>query len=181
MNRKCYGLHQRSLASSGYMDIRFLELAMRRFIALCMLLPFVSNAAVIANETRFTPDVMQRAVDLQDEELIYLGDTIFRASEVRSGVVLTKLWPNGRVPLSFSQNVSASQKNAFHQACAAWGVGTSLRCVDRTSEANHVLVETHFGERCNGPHVSCSSVGMVGGPQTIRLHHSLEHARRPAA
>ena len=73
------------------------------------------------------------------------------------------LWPEGIVPYVIDGDVSAEQRQNIQEAIRAWSDRTVLSLVPRSAEPNYV----RFSNVATG--ICRSSVGMVGGEQTISL------------
>lgn len=65
------------------------------------------------------------------------------ASYVRSG---TKKWPDGRLPLEFSGDVSRSERELVLAACREWSSRANVRCVVAPRE--NVRIKVIKGEGC---------------------------------
>ncbi len=106
-----------------------------------------------------------------DGSRAYAGDVIIYRERVGSlGGIKGNLWPRGEVLYRFNGQTE-TQKTEFRNACAAWGNGTAIRCIERTTQPNYINVITHNGNGCGGfADVSCSAVGMVGGAQNLEVY-----------
>src|SRR4051812_20017220 len=83
-----------------------------------------------------------------------------------SSVVATtrSLWPGGVIPYAIDITLSTGLQGRINDAIKHWNTNTSIRLTARTSETNYVRFMTSTST------VACSSsVGMVGGVQTVRL------------
>ena len=49
-------------------------------------------------------------------------------------------WPGGVIPLVFEQGFTAAEFQVINEACNQWSRAANVRCVDRTTQANYVLV-----------------------------------------
>lgn len=97
-------------------------------------------------------------------------------------------WPGGIVYYAFGNEISATRRAQFVAACNDWATNTPIRCQERTTQQNYILVRNHTdGSGCGGFKTSCSFVGMVGGAQDLwmyehqwssprTLRHELGHA-----
>ena len=78
-------------------------------------------------------------------------------------------WTSGTIPIAFDQSLDLAKRNAFLQACALWNKA-GISCVPRTTQANYIKVQQRFGDWCKGSDwISCSWVGMIGGPQELNI------------
>ena len=74
------------------------------------------------------------------------------------------LWPDGIVPFTIDPALPSTTQNAIQQAVDHWNSNTPLRLIARSNEQNYVRFTTSTST------IACSSsVGMVGGQQSIRL------------
>ena len=82
-----------------------------------------------------------------------------------TGVVSSRnLWPNGTVPYVIDTALPASQQQIVKQAIDHWNTRTPIHLTARGGETNYVRFTTSTST------IACSSsVGMIGGAQSIRL------------
>lgn len=140
------------------------------FAVLALLLSNFSYSAEFPDRIELPDSLVQRANALSDDEMVHVGDLVFSAIEIKSGIILPRRWPNGRVPIAFDSSVSTQQRDLLFSACGEWGQGTAIRCVPRTAEPDYVLVVTHNGSGCRNLPTSCSYLGMRGGQQLLEMH-----------
>lgn len=131
----------------------------------------LSVAGVVLSDQsaqRLRSAVAKRAV--QPGQPILIDDMMFGRDLLSiKGFTKGNRWPSGAVPVSFDPSLDITKRNAFLQACALWN-GAGMSCVPRTNQANYVRVQQRFGDRCGGSDaVSCSWVGMIGGPQELNI------------
>lgn len=150
---------------------------MRRAVLSFLLSVVVLSAADMRNGAyRGRPVVFENNEGLA----VYQGDIILgNTADIESPVQSSKpavqrgsttvvqpwlLWPNGVIPYAFDASISASKKQMILEAVDHWNTRTPIHLQERTTEQNYVRFSTGTST------VACSSpVGMVGGPQTIRL------------
>src|ERR1019366_6724048 len=89
-------------------------------------------------------------------------------------------WPNGVVPYTYDSSMTSAMTNEFEGAIYVWQKVANLKFIQRTTEDNFIIV-TNDGYG----HPSDSYVGMIGGPQLLRINtlypqmdwaHELGHA-----
>ncbi len=74
------------------------------------------------------------------------------------------LWPGGVIPYVIDTALPGTQQQAVTQAINHWNTRTPVHLVQRTTENNYVRFTTSTST------IACSSsIGMVGGQQSIRL------------
>lgn len=90
-------------------------------------------------------------------------------------------WPGGILPLTFADDIGEPERAQVYAACLAWGAGTGVRCVQRTSEAVYASVvrseeicSSHVGRRRSGQPTQISLGPDCWSPRV--LQHELGHA-----
>ena len=73
-------------------------------------------------------------------------------------------WPNGNVYYTFDVSVSPAHQKAFLDGAGEWATFANLHFIQRTTEANYVIVTNSV--TLDG---GVSAVGMVGGPQLLQI------------
>jgi len=73
-------------------------------------------------------------------------------------------WPGGNVYYAFSNNVSVVKQKAFMDGMAEWAMFANLHFIQRSTQANYVLIYEAQGQEGGQ-----SMVGMVGGVQYIQI------------
>src|ERR1017187_5869542 len=137
-----------------------------------------------------------------DQPAVYVGDMGFRPAYLRGWISqLQKMaglsatnsvgtpsafsgyaasWPNGVVPYTYDSSMTSAMTNEFEGAIYVWQKVANLKFIQRTTEDNFIIV-TNDGYG----HPSDSYVGMIGGPQLLRINtlypqmdwaHELGHA-----
>jgi len=91
------------------------------------------------------------------------GDILVRDGEFKPAAVFTttQLWPGGRVPYEFDENVSVPNQTAMLAAMAAWQAVANLQFVARSDEGDYVHIQSGNGNN--------SEVGRRGGTQLINI------------
>ncbi|RRI02311.1 hypothetical protein EH240_12655 [Mesorhizobium tamadayense] len=146
-----------------------------RSIAIFVLL-FLSvsktNAGVAVDENMNIADLVgTRQVTFDENGEFLFGDIIINEAEVSElGAVTFQRWTEGKIVYQFDASLTPRQQQIFVGACNAWTAGTPLTCVARTTQKNFVRVRTHNGERCGGPWISCSALGMQKGGQDLWIY-----------
>ncbi len=160
---------------SRYQDQRAI-FARAAAVLLAFVIVSVASAAVLAPETpkKLTDTEIAAIGKPAADGLIYSGDVIYRPARLKSIGLQLKRWPGGKLIYAFDEDITEDvRKTAFRSACDSWTAGTSVECVERTSEADYVLVSTHDGEGCGGSEgVSCSEVGQIGGAQKLEVYET---------
>ncbi|MGI8431091.1 MAG: M12 family metallopeptidase [Chthoniobacterales bacterium] len=129
-----------------------------------------------------------------ENELVNLGDMVFRASSLRSfraslsgaaGVRTDaatphafKRWPKGRVPYVFDGAVSTDHQRDFRQAARDWNTFAHVRFLERTTESDYLIVQDATASS------ESFAVGEIGGAQPFNvaswrrydLLHGMGHA-----
>jgi parallel beta-helix repeat protein len=73
-------------------------------------------------------------------------------------------WTSGNVYYAFDSSVAATNQKVFLDCCAEWATFANLHFIQRTAQANYILVS-------NNPTLGGgqSAVGMIGGAQLLQL------------
>ncbi|MEM9600830.1 MAG: M12 family metallopeptidase [Pseudomonadota bacterium] len=115
-----------------------------------------------------------RTFETIDDMIIELAGPGLLSVELKD----VRKWPNGRLPIAFSENYSEAEKTIFFEACQWWSDVSKVECVPRSNETNYIFVNAHAS-------VNNSYLGMIGGKQTLNLvsrgnraviAHELAHA-----
>ena len=99
-----------------------------------------------------------------------LGDILFKRGGKKLFGAGKNFWNDGTLVYQFASDISESRRVLFRAACDGWTIGTPVTCKERTNEANHVFVTDHNGDDCDGPWISCSELGQVGGRQSLAVY-----------
>lgn len=77
-----------------------------------------------------------------DTESIYNKGGDGDSSQAASGfaVFYARKWPGGIVPVVFDSTITSTQRTAFFTACSAWSVNSSVKCVNRSTQADYLYV-----------------------------------------
>lgn len=126
-----------------------------------LLLPFHKTP------TNVTYEVMPDGTAVAEGDIILGKDSdLTDLTGLQLSVVIddeSKRWPNGVVPYVINSNLSDKQEQDTKDAIAHVNSKTNVTMVKRTNQADYIEFTTHDGTAC------WSSVGRVGGRQTIRL------------
>ncbi len=92
------------------------------------------------------------------------GDILISVDAAYDSAFGATYWPNGVVPYMFDVNVNATNQQYAIDAMNEWSAIANITFVLRTTENNYVRFLDHASK-------NYSSVGMVGGRQTIAIHN----------
>ncbi|MGC5778816.1 M12 family metallopeptidase [Methylobacterium sp. NFXW15] len=84
-------------------------------------------------------DTKTKSYEGKSQEYKVFGDILLpidSANRAFSG----RVWKDGKVVYAFDDGISTSQKEMFRKACGLWEVPGKLKCVERISESNFVVV-----------------------------------------
>ncbi|GAA5515070.1 flavastacin [Deinococcus carri] len=98
------------------------------------------------------------------EDDIILADNVNALKGQGTYVVDTRYrWTNNTIPYTFASNVPQAVRDRVTQAASNIRTTTNVNVTPRSSQANYVQVVYNTGTTCS------SSLGMVGGQQTLNL------------
>src|ERR1035441_10258440 len=178
-----------------------------KLFALALLLPgFVCSAGRAQTMETITNSINGFEALLANvqpnQQVVYVGDMGFSPAYLRAwisqlqrtaGLSVTNTaaphsafsgsastWPGGVVPYTYDSSMTPAMTNEFEGAIYVWQKVANLKFIQRTTEDNFIIV-TNDGYG----HPSDSYVGMIGGPQLLRINtafpqmdwaHELGHA-----
>jgi hypothetical protein len=116
-------------------------------------------------------------IDTDGHRVIQIDDMRFRVDDLSVAGFIGNRWPTGRVYYEFNDNVSATNRQRFRDACNEWERAAHLVFIERTTEPNYIHVKDDLG--------NWSHVGMINGKQEMGIYswtwrfiiaHEIAHA-----
>lgn len=100
----------------------------------------------------------------QNSDYLQIDDMLFKINSLVENDGFTgRKWTGGIVYYTFDGNVNSTNQQRWLAAAAEWAAVANLTFVKRTTQANYIYVQDDTS--------NSSYVGMVGGPQTMRIYN----------